>query len=119
MSTSVISYSNDEKYYFSKVFEKDHGQPTENPHMEARRHITSSMPTTREVVHSIQNNSNKIKNHKLDIPTIEKLNSIINIKPFFDIELKDSSRESRDIISSYMGPYKNLPLHRRKAGIYI
>ncbi len=96
--------------FWSEVLEKDLGQNTSNPHIIARRHLTSGNNTDTDVL-------NKILPSKFDRVLPEKLEQLISIEPktvnYCDPVTKEENKKD---VSQLIGKRSGLPKY---AGIYI
>lgn len=60
--------------YFESINEKDRGQETNNPHLIARRHLTSGNPTNSHII-------NLVQSHLGNTITQEEVDNLTYIQP--------------------------------------
>lgn len=96
--------------FWTEVLEKDFGQETSNPHIIARRHITSGNKTDVEVL-------NKILPSKFDRVLPEELKELISIEPkTVQYCEPDTKQVNKKDVWELIGKRNKMPKY---AGIYV
>jgi hypothetical protein len=97
-------------FFWTEVLEKDFGQETSNPHIIARRHITSGNKTDVEVL-------NKILPSKFDRVLPEELKELISIEPkTVQYCEPDTKQVNKKDVWELIGKRNKMPKY---AGIYV